>query len=334
MALRYYRNGPARALAVPLANGTDTSITLDSVAGFPTQFPYTLILDPDESTEEVVDATAAVGNIVTITRGVDSTTAVAHGAGAVVYHGVSARDAREANEHVNATTNVHGTTGSLVDTDSVQTIAGRKVFTDVETVGGGDVVAVGGVQTVTGAKTFSGATTFSGAETHTNSEVHSGAESHSGAVNFTGTVRHSNVAHQPSVAGSTTDDSTTSTTFVAGSPVVGTSFVAPPSGKLYFTVSVYMQQPIDGESALAGFGIREGAVVGAGAVFLAATSDRALICGDAVNTGAPARLQASRRALVTGFTPGDTYNVQVETATTAGGSCAVFYREILVEPVP
>lgn len=162
MALRYYRNGPARALAFPLANGTDTSITVDSASGFPTQFPYTIILDPDTSIEEVCDVTFAAGNVLTLDRGVDSTTAVAHAAGAVVYHGISARDPREANAHVNATTNVHGITGSFVDTASVQNIPGQKIFDDLETTGGGDVVTVGATQAITGTKTFTDARTATG----------------------------------------------------------------------------------------------------------------------------------------------------------------------------
>lgn len=228
MALRYYRNGPARALAFPLANGTDTSITVDSAAGFPVQFPYTIIIEPDGALEEVCDVTAAVGNVLTITRGVDSTTASAHGAGVTVYHGVSARDPREANEHVNATGNVHGITGSFVDTDSVQNIPGRKIFDDLETTGGGDVVTVGALQSVTGRKLFTdaesatggdfldkgtaqagitGIKTFddlrttaggsvvalAGAQTITGAKAFSGANTHSGANTFSGTNSHSGV---------------------------------------------------------------------------------------------------------------------------------------------
>jgi hypothetical protein len=186
-------------------------MTVDSAAGFPTQYPYTLIIEPDTALEEVVDVTAAVGNILTITRGVDSTTASAHAAGSVVYHGVSARDPREANAHVNATTDVHGTTGSLVDTDSAQTIVGAKNFTGGLTTPAGAVVTVGGSQTITGAKTFDvtpttstngdvatlgGAQTFSGTKTFQNTvqngtEDHNGAEDHSGAEVHTGTETHS-----------------------------------------------------------------------------------------------------------------------------------------------
>lgn len=363
MALRYYRNGPARSLSVPLANGTDTSITVDSAAGFPVQFPYTLILDPDQSTEEVVDATAAVGNVITITRGVDGTTAVAHGAGAVVYHGVSARDPREANEHVNAVTNVHGTTGSLVDTDSVQSIPGAKTFDSLATTGGGAVVTVGASQTVTGAKTFSalttmnggqtvagaeihggseshaGAETHTGTESHSNTETHTGAESHSGAETHTGnethsgTMRHSNAVMQPTITSSTADESTTSVAFVAGSSPVGAAFVAPPSGKVFITWSVLMQQAIDGQASICTIVLRAGGVVGSGATEVAASSDRAITVGRAVNTGSPAILQASRRTLITGLTAGSTYNARIEFATDSGGNCGIFFRELIVEPV-
>lgn len=195
MALRYYRNGPARALAFPLANGTDTSITVDSASGFPTQFPYTIIIDPDTPTEEVCDVTAAVGNVLTLDRGVDSTTAVAHGAGAVVYHGTSARDFREANEHVNATEDVHGATGHLVDTDSVQSIPGRKIFDDLETTGGGNVVDVGSVQNVTGAKTFTSLSTVAGGAVVAvaGPQTVTGAKEFSGALTFSGNNSHSGI---------------------------------------------------------------------------------------------------------------------------------------------
>lgn len=226
MALRYYRNGPARQLAFPIASPADTSMTVDSASGFPTQFPYTAIIEPDTALEEVVDVTAAVGNVLTIDRGVDSTTAFAHASGSTVYHGISARDAREANAHVNSTTGAHGTTGSIVDTDSAQTIVGAKNFTGGLSTPAGVVVTVGGVQTVTGRKIFddaestaggdfvdststqsiSGIKTFTdvrslaggplvatgGAQTVTGVKTFSGNNIHSGNNTFSGTNSHSN----------------------------------------------------------------------------------------------------------------------------------------------
>lgn len=192
MGLRYYRNGPARSLSFPLANGTDTSITVDSAAGFPVQFPYTIIIEPNSALEEVCDVTAAVGNVLTITRGVDSTTASAHGAGVAVWHGVSARDPREANDHVNATLNVHGRTGALMDTDSAQSIPGVKTFDTLRTTGGGDVVTLGASQAVTGTKTFTDARTVAGGavmdvgstQTVTGAKTYSGPLTYNGATTF------------------------------------------------------------------------------------------------------------------------------------------------------
>lgn len=79
----------------------------------PTQFPFTLIIDPDETNEEVVEVTNIVGNTFTITRAVDSSNLVAHTATSKVRHGVSARDYAESRAHEAATTNVHGITGAI-----------------------------------------------------------------------------------------------------------------------------------------------------------------------------------------------------------------------------
>lgn len=204
MSRRHFRNGQATTLTAPV-DGVSTSITVTSATSFPTQYPYTLILDPDGVLEEVVDVTAAVGTTLTIVRGVDGTTASPHSAGVQVYHGVSARDADEANDHVNKTTNIHGSNGALVDVASTQTITGAKDFSSI-TKSGSALVDVSSTQTITGTKTFStrpivtgngdvvttggsqtidGAKTWTGTETHQGAETHSGTETHSGAASFT-----------------------------------------------------------------------------------------------------------------------------------------------------
>lgn len=137
----------------------------------------------------------------------------------------------------------------------------------------------------------------------------------------------------PAVVASSTDDSITSTSFIAGSSAVGLTFVAPPTGKVYVNVTAYFGQTTNQKEAIVSYSIRAGASIGAGTVFAGANGDQALVCGMAVNTSAPARLQASRRKLHTGLTAGSTYNVQIEMATTSGGACEVFNRELLVEPV-
>lgn len=351
MALRFYRNGPARALAAPLANATDTTITLDNVSGFPSQFPYTLIIDPDLVTEEVVDVTNVVGNIATIVRGVDSTTAIAHATGAKVYHGVTARDATEANTHVNSSTNVHGGTGTVVDTGSVQTITASKNFTGGLNSGGQPVVDIGTTQTINGAKTFAaniiaqagltisgtsttagpttfnGATTFNVAETHTNTEAHSGTETHTGPVSFTNAVNQ-----WVNAVDTTNTESNSTTTYLPGTNPTGVVFTAPPSGRVMVTITSYFGQTTNTNEAIVSWALRTGGTIGSGTVVLGPSGQRALVCGMAVNASAPARLQASRRSAITGLTPGSVYNVRIEFATSPAGGCAIFTREIIVEP--
>lgn len=80
----------------------NTSFIVGSISGFPTDYPYTLIVDPDTSKEEVVTVTAGSGTTLSVIRGSDNTQAVAHSAGAVVRHGVSGRDFRESENHIAA----------------------------------------------------------------------------------------------------------------------------------------------------------------------------------------------------------------------------------------
>jgi len=93
----------------------------------PTSFPFTLILDPDLDTEEVVTATAATTNVYTITRGSDNSNITLHNVGAVIKHGVSARDYSDSRDHEAATNNVHGLAvgSSVVGTTDTQTLTNK-----------------------------------------------------------------------------------------------------------------------------------------------------------------------------------------------------------------
>jgi len=101
MARRFYSSIAVRTTLSSGINDTVTSITVAAVTGFPGSYPYTLIIDEDTASQEVVEVTAGTGTTLTITRGVDGSVAVAHSAGAAVNHGVSARDFDEPNLHVN-----------------------------------------------------------------------------------------------------------------------------------------------------------------------------------------------------------------------------------------
>ena len=130
---------------------SNTSFIVASVSGFPS-VPFTLIVDPDTSKEEVVTVTAASSTTLTVTRGEDSTQAVAHSAGAVVRHGVSGRDFREEQTHIAARgydadqaildlanqTHVHGLAsgdGSVVGTTKTQTLTNKTLTSPVITGG-------------------------------------------------------------------------------------------------------------------------------------------------------------------------------------------------------
>ena len=102
MARRYYSSVAARTtLALDINDSTITMI-VDGVIGWPSQYPFTLIIDQDTINEEIVEVTNRSGTTVTITRGVDGSTAVAHAAGAVIRHGFSARDFNEPNLYINS----------------------------------------------------------------------------------------------------------------------------------------------------------------------------------------------------------------------------------------
>jgi hypothetical protein len=127
-----YANAPATALSSSIT-ALDTIITLDSVTGLPINYPYILILDRGEASEEVVLVTSASGDDLTVTRGYDSTVAFSHPSGAEVVHGISAIDPREANAHVNAASNVHGIAGSVVGTTDTQTLTNKNLSSGTNT---------------------------------------------------------------------------------------------------------------------------------------------------------------------------------------------------------
>jgi len=112
-------------LAAPASAG-DTTITISAAAATLPATPFTMLLAPDTVNEEVVDVTAVAGSALTVTRGVDGTTAKSHAAGTTAIHGVSARDFAEANSHINSTTSVHG----IADTSSLETVTGSQAKAD------------------------------------------------------------------------------------------------------------------------------------------------------------------------------------------------------------
>ena len=142
-----------------------TSIEVNSTAGFPTSYPYTLALGYDLSNEELVTIIGASGTILTVGvtvaggasaagRGVDGTNNQTHAAGEMVKHVISARDMTEAQAHIAAEAGAHGITGTFVGTTDPQTltnktITGGTVNSTTLQQGGVPAVTTTGTQTLT-----------------------------------------------------------------------------------------------------------------------------------------------------------------------------------------
>jgi hypothetical protein len=154
------RNYSATAIETTLVNSitsaatgdTTTSVAVVSVSGFPSTVPFTLILQPDTSKEEVVTVTAIASTTLTILRGQDNTQAQSHAAGSSVRHGVSAREFKELQTHISA---------RGYDTDSA-ILSGVDTHVHGISTGEGDVVGTAKAQTLSN-KTFSGSFTASAA---------------------------------------------------------------------------------------------------------------------------------------------------------------------------
>lgn len=120
-------------------SAASTTMSVDSTTGLPGSTPFTLVIEPGVTgSEEIVTVTNVGGTTLTITRGVDGTSATAHSAGSEIRHMATARDFREPQEHMGASANVHGvgSGSSVVGTDTVQTLTNKTlVAADADTEG-------------------------------------------------------------------------------------------------------------------------------------------------------------------------------------------------------
>lgn len=136
------------------------------------------------------------------------------------------------------------------------------------------------------------------------------------------------LATQPVTAQDVTDIlALSNTTFAAGTNC-GAAFTAPSNGKIYATVSGHMETNTTGEACYLAYEIRTGSTIGSGTVFFAAVTDWGI---GVLGFSGAARICASRRKMISGLTPGGSYNIRTMHVCT-GGTYDIFEREILVEP--
>lgn len=110
-----YKGAAANAVLTnsPTASSGDTTFIVDTVTGWPTTFPYFVVVDPGTSREEKVKVTAISTLTLTVVRAQDDTAVAVHSAGAAIYPVFTADEADEANLIASAMT----TKGDLIATD-------------------------------------------------------------------------------------------------------------------------------------------------------------------------------------------------------------------------
>lgn len=113
----------------PFTSSSATLFLSTTPVGYPTSFPFTLVIDPGLSSMELVQVNSGAGTSGTpwnITRGFDGTTAVAHTAGSsVVQHDTSAFDFTTSRSHeaLGSGSGVHGLPSAAWQTSSISQIA-------------------------------------------------------------------------------------------------------------------------------------------------------------------------------------------------------------------
>lgn len=123
----------------------------------------------------------------------------------------------------------------------------------------------------------------------------------------------------------TTAGTTTSGSYVetlTGGTACGLTFVAPLSGSVMVHNTTQIDNSTSVQTSLMSFVIREGSSIGSGTEFQAASDD------DAVRNLGGNEIQVTQSVMVTGLTPGDTYNIR-QAFRVSGGATATYARKRL-----
>jgi hypothetical protein len=123
----------SKTLALAM-NSSVTTMQLNNITGIPA-YPFTLVIEPDTSNEEIITVVSLdAGTTVNITRAQDGTSAVSHDIGSEVRHMITARDLQEPQNHMAASSAVHGVTGSVVGTTDTQTLTNKTIDFNSNTI--------------------------------------------------------------------------------------------------------------------------------------------------------------------------------------------------------
>ena len=149
------RKYTSRSQQTTLSSAVTSGATIFPVVAVSTLLPgvtlsagetITVVIDPDTALEEIIDITSfsTSSNNITVSRGIDGSSAQDHSAGAVVRHMIIGRDLRESNQHIEASTNIHGLGlgAAIVGDITTQTISNKTLGSNLA-AGGFKITGLG-----------------------------------------------------------------------------------------------------------------------------------------------------------------------------------------------
>lgn len=136
MAVRNYSNiTNVGALSAAVGTGETVLAISGGWSNLPA-FPFYVIVDRGNALEECMLATGGNATALTVTRGYDGSAAASHGISAKIEHAVLAEFFNKADQHAEASTNVHGLTGgsAVAGTTQTQTLTNKTINASIVSV--------------------------------------------------------------------------------------------------------------------------------------------------------------------------------------------------------
>ncbi|KAB1111970.1 hypothetical protein [Micromonospora aurantiaca (nom. illeg.)] len=118
-----------------------------------------------------------------------------------------------------------------------------------------------------------------------------------------------------------------------GSPEVGVTFLAPPSGKVLVSVGGYVAQSVNDNSAHLSFALRTGSDWSDGQQVIGFEYKRGIMAGQPVNVGAAPEDGSVNTSPVESLVPGGEYIVRAGFWSAPAGTCTVHARFVMVNQV-